>query len=146
MNGLSPQRELVRGDVAQFHFLHLGQIAPGDCKVEGPSHDGSYLYKVNGKPRLMLVLGKIREGFNGVRWYWVLMLTSKKNDVNWNKHNKYVRLGPIVEATKISYTDAIVHAYPDNLLCDVKSRLDTLTLTNLLKVSGLILGPPQKPG
>jgi hypothetical protein len=86
-------------DIAYFVHLHLNTIK----STTEPSHrEGHCCYRVEGKPRPMLVLTVLPEE-RGCRWFRVLAITSKGKDVQGKLKRGFIPIGKLRDHDCVSY-------------------------------------------
>jgi hypothetical protein len=122
------------GDVARFVHLHLDTA---ERMSDRPSMPGAYYYRLEGKPRPMLVLCRLPQREYGRRWFLVLPITSK----NHGNRGMVLPISDCIESGRPSYIMCkALSRLPENLLHRkdgenwVIRTLDKLTSANLVKI------------
>ena len=123
--------------VAYFVALHLDTV----CEFEPhPVRTGERVYKVDGKPRPMLVLQRRPEKRRGRRWFFVLPITSKGLNEKGELLPGMERIGNCLDPTRDSFVELRLRELPENMIHlsngspVVKTACDPLAFANALKV------------
>ena len=95
-----PETQLPKErDIAYFVHLHLDTI---ELASEPSYREGHCIYRVEGKPRPMLVLTVLPDQ-RGCRWFRVLPITSKGKDANGQLKRGCVPIGKLPDHDCVSY-------------------------------------------
>ena len=102
------------GDVARFVHLHLDTAAE-EC--EHPYKAAVVVYRVEGKPRPMLVLHRLTRCERGRRWFLVIPITSKGRDEGGQVRSDHEPIGNCIDPNMESFVRMeVLFMLPENLL------------------------------
>ena len=105
------------GDVVYFYHLFLATVRDRQ-PAPHPATDDTFVFRVNGKARPMLIVDRIpyHSGHGGSTWYRVLPITTKGTEHGRPKPG-HEPIGPCIDGNRPSYVNCYeLTSYPDALL------------------------------
>lgn len=132
MNRHANAPSLHPGDIVYFSYLHVHTAS----KVEKHPHkENTSYFRLEGKPRPMLIVSEKTLSEQGKTWYRVAKLTTKPLDARDRPKAGYKSLGACVRPDRVSYVFLCPEWYPENLLESEReiAQLDPLEFGALLE-------------
>jgi hypothetical protein len=121
------------GDIAYFIHLHLDTVVE-ECKH--PQRPAERIYRVEGKPRPMLVLRHQLGREYGKCRFWVCPITSR-GDAKGNPRRGYEPIGKCIDGARKSFVSLEPLWLPENMLhgeSPIVKPCEPLAFQNAIKV------------